>query len=83
MFKTNYRGHNPNKIYRGYGIKMIVLNRESIINGLIELKKEEDRESRIIVNNIKSIISLNDISDLEKLNLINNELGKILFDETI
>ncbi|MCI9062376.1 MULTISPECIES: hypothetical protein [Romboutsia] len=62
---------------------MIVLNRESIINGLIELKKEEDRDSRIIVNNIKSIISLNDISDLDKLKLINNELGKILFDETI
>lgn len=62
---------------------MIVLNRESIINGLIELKKEEDRDSRIIVNNIKSIISLNGISDLDKLNLINNELGKILFDETI
>lgn len=41
MFKTNYRGHNPNKIYRGYGIKMIVLNRESIINGLIELKKKK------------------------------------------
>ena len=62
---------------------MIVLNRESIINGLIELKKEEDRDSRIIVNNIKSIISLNDISDLDKLKLINNELGKILFEETI
>ena len=62
---------------------MIVLNRESIINGLIELKKEEDRDSRIIDNNIKSIISLNDISDLDKLKLINNELGKILFDETI
>ena len=62
---------------------MIVLNRESIINGLIELKKQEDRDSRIIVNNIKSIISLNDISDLDKLKLINNELGKILFDETI
>ena len=62
---------------------MIVLNREIIINGLIELKKEEDRDSRIIVNNIKSIISLNDISDLDKLKLINNELGKILFDETI
>ena len=62
---------------------MIVLNRENIINGLIELKKEEDRDSRIIVNNIKSIISLNDISDLDKLKLINNELGKILFDETI
>ena len=62
---------------------MIVLNRECIINGLIELKIEEDRDSRLIVNNIKSIISLNDISDLDKLKLINNELGKILFDETI
>ena len=54
-----------------------------IINGLIELRKEEDLENTIIVNNIKSIINLNDISNLEKLKLINNELGKILFDETI
>ena len=56
---------------------MIVLNRESIIEGLIDL------ENSIIVNNIKSIIDLNDISNLDKLKLINNELGKILFDETI
>lgn len=62
---------------------MIVLNRESIIEGLIEIRKEEDLENRIIVNNIKSIIDLNDISNLDKLKLINNELGKILFDETI
>ncbi len=62
---------------------MIVLNRESIIEGLIEIRKEEDLENSIVVNNIKSIIDLNDISNLEKLKLINNELGKILFDETI
>ena len=62
---------------------MIVLNRESIIEGLIEIRKEEDLENSIIVNNIKSIIDLNDISHLDKLKLINNELGKILFDETI
>ena len=62
---------------------MIVLNRESIIEGLIEIRKEEDLEDSIIVNNIKSIIDLNDISNLDKLKLINNELGKILFDETI
>ena len=61
---------------------MIVLNRESIIEGLIEIRKEEDLENSIIVNNIKSIIDLNDISNLDKLKLINNELGKILFDET-
>lgn len=59
---------------------MIVLNRESIIEGLIEIRKEEDLENSIIVNNIKSIIDLNDISNLDKLKLINNELGKILFD---
>ena len=62
---------------------MIVLTRDSIIEGLIEIRKEEDLENRIIVNNIKSIIDLNDISNLDKLKLINNELGKILFDETI
>ena len=62
---------------------MIVLNRESIIEGLIEIRTEEDLENSIIVNNIKSIIDLNDISNLDKLKLINNELGKILFDETI
>ena len=62
---------------------MIVLNRESIIEGLIEIRKEEDLENSIIVNNIKSIIDLNDISNLDKLKLTNNELGKILFDETI
>ena len=62
---------------------MIVLNRESIIEGLIEIRIEEDLENSIIVNNIKSIIDLNDISNLDKLKLINNELGKILFDETI
>ena len=62
---------------------MIVLNRESIIEGLIEIRKEEDLENSIIVNNIKSIIDLNDISNLDKLKHINNELGKILFDETI
>ena len=62
---------------------MIVLDRESIIEGLIEIRKEEDLENSIIVNNIKSIIDLNDISNLDKLKLINNELGKIQFDETI
>ena len=67
----------------GVWYKIIVLNRESIIEGLIEIRKEEDLENSIIVNNIKSIIDLNDISNLDKLKLINNELGKILFDETI
>ena len=52
---------------------MIVLNRESIIEGLIEIRKEEDLENSIIVNNIKSIIDLNDISNLDKLKLITSK----------
>ncbi|WP_296646817.1 hypothetical protein [Romboutsia sp. 13368] len=58
---------------------MIVLNREKIIDGLIELKKEEELTNEIIFNNIKSIVNLDDVSNQEKLKLINNELGKILF----
>ena len=48
---------------------MIVLNRESIIEGLIEIRKEEDLENSIIVNNIKSIIDLNDIWSMETTSL--------------
>ena len=62
---------------------MIVLNREKIIDGLLEIKKEEDSLNEIIVNNIKNIVSLDEISNQEKLKLINSELGKILFSETI
>ena len=51
--------------------------------GVNRNKERRDLENSIIVNNIKSIIDLNDISNLDKLKLINNELGKILFDETI
>jgi hypothetical protein len=77
MFIKNKYGYNTNKTYEGY--KMIVLNREKIIDGLIELKKEEELTSEIIFNNIKSIVNLDDVSNQEKLKLINNELGKILF----
>lgn len=62
---------------------MIVLNREKIIDGLLEMKKEEESLNEIIVNNIKNIVSLDEISNQEKLKLINSELGKILISETI
>ena len=62
---------------------MIVLNREKIIDGLLEIKKEEDSLNETIVNNIKNIVSLDEISNQEKLKLINSEFGKILFSETI
>lgn len=57
---------------------MIVLSRESIIEGLIELREEEENENKSIINNIKNIINKKDINDLEKLKLINNEIGKVL-----
>lgn len=57
---------------------MIVLDRESIIDGLIDLRKEEEYENKIIIENIKRIVREKNISDLEKLKMINNELGKVL-----
>ena len=57
---------------------MIVLNREKIIEGLIELREEEENENKLIIDNIKDIINKKETDDLEKLKLINNELGKVL-----
>jgi len=57
---------------------MIELSRENIIEGLIELREEEENENKLIINNIKNIINKKETDDLEKLKLINNELGKIL-----
>ncbi|WP_154658906.1 hypothetical protein [[Clostridium] dakarense] len=57
---------------------MIVLSRENIIEGLIELREESDFENKKIINNIKYIINKKDTDDMEKLKLINNELGKVI-----
>lgn len=57
---------------------MIVLSRESIIQGLIELRAEEENENKLIIDNIKDIINKKEIDNLEKLRLINNELSKVL-----
>lgn len=57
---------------------MIVLSRENIIEGLIELREESDFENKKIINNIKYIINKKDVDDIDKLKLINNELGKVI-----
>lgn len=57
---------------------MIVLSRENIIQGLIELRSEEENENKLIIDNIKDIINKKEIDNLEKLRLINNELSKVL-----
>ena len=57
---------------------MIVLSRENIIQGLIELRAEEENENKLIIDNIKEIINKKEIDNLEKLRLIDNELSKVL-----
>lgn len=57
---------------------MIVLSRESIIEGLIELREKRDTENKLIINNIKGIINNSEINDLDKLKLINNEISKVV-----
>ncbi|MEG1311154.1 MAG: hypothetical protein RSD47_04000 [Romboutsia sp.] len=57
---------------------MIVLSRENIIEGLIELRYEYEYENKKIINNIKYILNKKDINDIEKLKLINNELGQLI-----
>ncbi len=57
---------------------MIVLSRENIIEGLIELRSESEYNNKEIIENIKNILEENNINDIDKLKLINNELGKII-----
>lgn len=57
---------------------MIVLSRESIIEGLIELREKRDAENKLIINNIKGIINNPEINDIDKLKLINNEMSKVV-----
>lgn len=57
---------------------MIVLSRESIIEGLIELREKRDTENKVIINNIKGIINNPEINDIDKLKLINNEMSKVV-----
>lgn len=56
----------------------MVLSRENIIEGLIDLKSEKENESRRIIISIKEIVENQNMNDMEKLKLINNELGKML-----
>ena len=54
---------------------MMVLSRENIIEGLIELNEESEYNNVEIIENIRKIL---DIDNIDKLKLINKELGKII-----
>lgn len=57
---------------------MMVLSRENIIEGLIELNEESEYNNVEIIENIRKILDKNNIDNIDKLKLINNELGKII-----
>lgn len=59
---------------------MMVLSRENIIEGLIELKEESEHYNIEIIENIRKILDKKNIDNIDKLKLINNELGKIILD---
>lgn len=57
---------------------MIVLSRENIIEGLIELRAQEENQNNTIVNNIMNITLRDDIDNIEKLRLINIEISSVI-----
>ncbi|MEG1285056.1 MAG: hypothetical protein RSD22_04910 [Romboutsia sp.] len=57
---------------------MIELDRKSIIDGIIEIQKEEELENKKILNKISYILNKKELNDLEKLKSINDELGRLL-----
>lgn len=57
---------------------MMVLSRENIIEGLIELQEESEYNNIEIIENIRKILDKSNIDNIDKLKLINNELGKII-----
>ena len=76
-YKILVYGYNHRKWVLG-GNFMIILDRETIIDGLIELRNEEEQNNKIIIDNITRIIRKKNVSDIDKLKMINNEIGKIL-----
>ena len=57
---------------------MIELCRQSIIEGILELQKEEEFKLKSALESIKLILDKDDISDFDKLKYINSKLGDII-----
>lgn len=60
------------------GIDMIELNRQNIIDGILELQKEEEFKLKSALKSIKLILNEDGISDFDKLKYINAQLGDII-----
>lgn len=57
---------------------MIELNRQNIIDGILELQKEEEFKLKSALKSIKLILNEDGISDFDKLKYINAQLGDII-----
>ena len=60
------------------GIDMMELNRQNIIDGILELQKEEEFKLKSALKSIKLILNEDGISDFDKLKYINAQLGDII-----
>lgn len=57
---------------------MMELNRQNIIDGILELQKEEEFKLKSALKSIKLILNEDGISDFDKLKYINAQLGDII-----
>ena len=54
------------------------LGRQSIIEGILELQKEEEFKLKSAIKSIKLVLNEDGISDFDKLKYINAQLGDIM-----
>ncbi|MGL5694891.1 MAG: hypothetical protein ACRCXA_12490 [Peptostreptococcaceae bacterium] len=57
---------------------MIELDRQSIIEGILELQREEEFKLKSALKSIKLVLNEDGISDFDKLKHINSQLGDIM-----
>lgn len=57
---------------------MIELNRQNIVEGILELQREEEFKLKSALKSIRLILDEDGISDFDKLKFINSQLGDII-----
>ncbi len=57
---------------------MIELDRQNIIDGILELQREEEFKLKSALKSIKLVLNEDGISDFDKLKYINAQIGDIM-----
>lgn len=57
---------------------MMELDRQSIVEGILELQREEEFKIKSALKSIRLILNEDGISDFDKLKSINSQLGDII-----